>query len=243
MKLKSVLVGLILFTVLLGSVNFLISSDIFDISTILWERPETQYSEYYKSLQYQLDTKVEHVKGRPIWNVSIYDLEMDLKRISWIKSAHIYRQIPNKLVVQIEYKKIIANVVKDNSELQPIAGDSSFLEPAKISQGPAVPMLASEEFRKNKNLRFEAVSILSKLPEYGHLSQDTVSEVTWNGKKDFTLLLKDSLAKVRLSSDNTEIKVARVNKVLNYLDQNQIKSRVIDANFSKKVVVKLRNHD
>ncbi len=215
----------------------------FDITTILWERPEAQYSEYYKSLQYQLDEKIEHVKDQSIWNVSIYDLEMDLKNISWIKSAHIYRQIPNKLVVQLEYKKIIANLSKNNGELQPIASDSTLLEPAKISQSPAVPLLANEEFRKNDSLRFEVVSILSKLPGYGYLSQDTVSEVTWNGKKDFTLLLKNSLAKVRLNSDNTEIKVARVNKVLNYLDQNQIKSRVIDANFSKKVVVKLRNHD
>lgn len=243
MKLKSLLVGIVLIGVFLGCAKYLLSSDVFDITTISWEHPEGPYKEYYKSLQYQLDEKTEGLKGQAIWNISIYDLENNLKSLSWIEAVHVHRQLPNKLIIRLEHKKILANIMKNNSELQPIASDSTLLEPAKISKSPAVPFLSNEEFRKNENLRFEVVTILSKLPEFGPLSQDSVSEVHWDGKKEFTFLLRESLAKIKLSSENTEIKIARVSKVLNYLDQNQIKSRVIDANFSKKVVVKLRNHD
>ena len=38
-----------------------------------------------------------------------------------------------------------------------------------------------------------------------------------------------------------DLKVSRVEKVMSYLHNRNIKGRVIDARFSKKVVVRVRN--
>jgi hypothetical protein len=45
---------------------------------------------------------------------------------------------------------------------------------------------------------------------------------------------------VVLGEDSLNTKVERVAQVLNYLSAEQIKGRVIDASFSKKVLVRLR---
>ncbi len=247
MKIKSALrswfVGILFLGSCCGLIFYICKSEVFNVSQIEWELSDNNYPYYFKSLQGILDSTAQFAKGQSLWKVPIYDLEQNLEKLSWVESAHVTRHFPDKLVISLELRKIVASVFKSADEIQPIAQDGTLLQPAKITESPLVPVLTSSDFRKDSKLRFEIVGVLNKIPKEGLFSQDTISEIQIGKEKSFLFLLKSSKTKVSLNSDNTEIKVARVNKVLNYLDQNQIKGRVIDANFSKKVLVKPRNTD
>ncbi len=46
--------------------------------------------------------------------------------------------------------------------------------------------------------------------------------------------------RVKIGEDQVALKAARVSQVVDYLDAKQFDARVIDANLSKKVLVRLR---
>jgi cell division protein FtsQ len=46
--------------------------------------------------------------------------------------------------------------------------------------------------------------------------------------------------KIKLGEDQFAVKSARVSQVMDYLEKRDLKARVIDANLSKKVLVRLQ---
>ena len=83
--------------------------------------------------------------------------------------------------------------------------------------------------------------MLNEMPNEGLLSHESISEINVGKKEEIWLTHLQTKSWIKLGDENTAIKSARVAKVLEYLDHNNLKGRVIDADFSKKVLVKLRN--
>lgn len=243
LRIKSIIITIVFLIFCLISGRFLYESSLFNINEIEWSFNGNEYPLYTTSLQKSFDKSVDFVIGKSIWTVSIYEIEKKLIQLPCIKSVSINRRFPNKLTVTLELKKIVANVIVSPEKIQPVSDDGLLLESVKTTLSPTVPFLVNSEFKKNYELRYEVVNILNKIPHEGLLSLDTISSVEQGRDKTFWFSLKSNQTRVALNGESTEIKVARVNKVLNYLEQNQIKGRVIDANFSKKVLVKLRNHE
>jgi cell division protein FtsQ len=197
---------------------------------------------YLEILKPQIELKMQTRIGKSIWDIDIFTVEQDLESLPWVQNIVISRQFPNELFVEVEPKKIIANIMKTPSKVQPVAYDSSLLTDVEITKAPLVPILSGNAFSKSDDLRKKALDILRELPLEGTFSYNSVSEVYPFKNDEFQLLLKNSKALVVINTENVPLKAARISKVIDYMDPSEMKGRVIDSNFSKKVLVRPRNH-
>jgi len=207
--------------------------------------PEAHQASYTEFLKPQIEKKMKVNLGKSIWDIDIFELEKNLETLSWVKNVVISRQFPNELFVEVEPKIIVANIMKSPSKVQPVAYDSSLLTEVEITKAPLVPVLSHNIFSQRDDLRKKALQLLHELPREGTFSYNEISEVYpfMNGKNDeFQVLLKKSKALVLINSENVPLKAARISKVIDYMDPAEMKGRVIDSNFSKKVLVRPRNH-
>jgi cell division protein FtsQ len=69
-----------------------------------------------------------------------------------------------------------------------------------------------------------------------------VSEIGYDRKEGSWIKLLNSETRVNLGEEQFEIKSARISQVIEYLEGRNLKARVIDANLSKKVLVRLQQN-
>jgi cell division protein FtsQ len=97
-----------------------------------------------------------------------------------------------------------------------------------------VDLLASEKVREG------ALNVISSLPASGRMSAAQVAEIGFDRKEGYWIKLLNSETKVNFGDEQFEIKSARISQVIDYLESRNLKARVIDANLSKKVLVRLQ---
>ena len=227
-------------------VHALFKSSVFYLKTI--EYQFTESNSYIETLKPAVQNEFNHYVGTSLWNIDIFEIEKSLKRHAWIENISLSRILPNELVVQIEPKKVVADILKSPSRVQPIADDATVMEPVEITKSPPAPLLSHKSFSSNEALRKTALAFLKDLPEDGSFSRKNISEIipikkNSNQQNDlFKVLLKNSKAEVLINTENVTLKAARVSRVIDYLDDREMEDRIIDANFSKKVLVRPRNH-
>lgn len=214
--------------------------------TELSEQEQAAHSAYLEFLKPEIEKKVSKQIGKSLWELDIFAIEKDLEKFPWIKNVVITRQFPSDINIDIEPKKIVANIMKSPSKVQPVAYDSSLLSDVEITKAPSVPILSGNAFARSDDLRKKALDLLHELPREGAFSYDQVSEIypfRDDRKNDeFQVLMKNTKALVLINTENVPLKAARISRVIEYMDPAEMKGRVIDSNFSKKVLVRPRNH-
>src|SRR5690606_11022565 len=197
---------------------------------------------YIASLKPQVDLIFVPYKGKSLWDLDIEEIEKKISSLSWIKDVTVSRRFPNEISINISTKRILANILSSSTKVQPVAYDFKVLEGIEITRAPLVPILAGKAFSKNDDLRESALKLLKELPVEGAFSYDSISEVYPYRNDEFKILLKHPKAIVMINTENVPLKAARISKVIDYMDPREMKGRVIDSNFSKKVLVRPRNH-
>jgi cell division protein FtsQ len=248
MKKLSIYLGVFLGVVGLGffGAYSLYKSSVFHLKTIEYQFTET--NSYVNTLKPAIENELNEYVGKSLWNIDIFKLEKSLKTNAWIESVSLARIFPNELVVQIEPKKVAANILKSPSRVQPVAEDATVMESVEITKSPSAPLLSHRAFSTNDELRKTALAFLKELPDEGSFSRQNISEIipmkkNKNLQSDlFRVLLKNSKVEVLINTENVPLKAARVSRVIDYLGDREMEDRIIDANFSKKVLVRPRNH-
>lgn len=221
-----------------GSGYYLFHASFFNLSEIRVDYTST--SDYVVSLNERVLDSLEKYKAQSIWKIDLVNVENDLKNQSWIQEVRINRQLPSTLKVVIQPKIIIANLVRSPTKIIPVAEDSQLLPITTHAKAPDAPLLMGKEFLRNQSLRESALKLLKELPQEGALSTNNVSEILPK-KNEFEIHVKGSTASILMNTEDVPVKAARVSKVIEYLNERDLDGRVIDTNFSKKVLVKLRN--
>jgi cell division protein FtsQ len=103
-----------------------------------------------------------------------------------------------------------------------------------------VALLDGEQFEKNIEMRKKAIRLMSEVPADGKFSKRNISELRYDPKEGFWATLIQSGIRVKIGEENIPLKSARVAQVIEYMETRQLEARVIDANLSKKVLVRLR---
>lgn len=183
---------------------------------------------------------VRKFEGKSIWQIDIGSLKAALAKDEWVRDILISRSLPNALKVEVRAQIPIAVVVSAKGELLPVTAEGRLLGVLPAEVIPDAPLLRGESLVSNEGRRTRAIRFISELPERGPLSRKNVSEISWSEEEGFILTLMQPKTDVKFGDDKLSIKVLRVTQVLNYLSTNQLKSRVIDASFAKKVLVRLR---
>lgn len=197
----------------------------------------------FQRIKDTLDPQFKRFEGRYFWQVplrAVYELAAKDRRV---KTISIYREFPSRLRVEIEpYTPILAYLSTDG-RIYPIATDATLLPALPTADAPDLPLLRGEELKDEPALRETAIELYKRIPESGEFSKKQISEIFYSKKDGFKLFVTDNgtNSEVRMGDTDFGPKISRVQKVLSYLDSQNIKGRVIDARFSKKVVVRVRN--
>jgi cell division protein FtsQ len=201
----------------------------------------------FPAIKATLDKRLSYERGQFIWQVDIERVLGLVEQDRRVKDVKVARILPNSIRVRVVPHIAIANILGIRSDvLYPIARDGSVLPAVEASEAPDSPILRGENFLKNSQLRGRVIELLDAMPEAGAFSREEVSELYLDKNNDFLLTLKKTGTQVNIGHESFEpdffkTRAGRVNRVLNYLENQKMVGRVIDARYSKKVVVKLRN--
>lgn len=195
----------------------------------------------FERIKSSLTPQMKIYEGRLVWQLplrQVYDLVSKDKRV---KKVAVYREFPSKVRMEIEpHTPVLAYFARDG-RVYPVARDATLLPALLTFESPDLPILRGDELRDEPSLRELAIDLLSTIPEEGSFSRNLVSEILYNSKDGFKVFVTGASSEVKLGDTDFGPKISRVQKVLSYLESQNIKGRVIDARFSKKVVVRVRN--
>ncbi len=199
---------------------------------------------YAREYIQRLDAQFQKFNGQSLWSFSLQNISEVLRQQKWIKDFRISRSWPSSLEVQIEAFEI-SLLLTDSQKLnvglmRPVTVDGDILPEIDSRQAPSKALLKGDIFLKNLEKRKQAIDLLKSLPADGKMGVNSLSEINYNPKEGFWISMIQSDLKVKLGEDQFAMKSARVSQVMDYLEKKNLKARVIDANLSKKVLVRLQ---
>lgn len=213
----------------------------FNIKEIRLEEPENFSSQaYYKNLLGDLQEQLDSFYGKSMWSVNLGKVKKVLHDQNWVKTFQITKSWPNKLEISITPQDI-PFVLVQGEKFYPVNENAQMLKPVNSNLSPDGIVLVGSDFIKNEELRKKAIQVVNDIPGEGNFTRKNVAELGYREKDGFWLTLVESGLRVQLGVDDIEKKSNRIGQVVEYLQSNKFKARVIDANLSKKVLVKLRN--
>lgn len=226
---------------LTASVFYLNHNGFFNIQIVEVRADEATIGQelYLKPLLEKVKEDFSSLAGQSLWEADLPKVSRELKNREWVEGVHIKRVWPS--TVQITVRPHEVKLLYVNKEmLRPVIRDGRFLQKVKLTDMPDVPVLEGKEF-SDVEMRKKAVAVLESLPSTGSFSRNRISEIRHSNKEGFWVTLINTGTKVKLGEDHLSLKAQRVSQVVDYLNTHQFDARVIDANLSKKVLVRLRN--
>lgn len=193
-------------------------------------------------LNAQVEKALKSYQGISLWKVSLVDVQKKISVFPLLKNVQVQKSWPRTLEVNYRLPSLKAIHQMGDGKYRILTEDGHWIGPMKWSRLPRLPWLKGEWINKKSVTKEGVLSLLSKLPAKGPMAPDQISEIQFNDIDGFLVTLVKSAQQIRFGSDNFELKSLRVSQVLEYLQIRGLESRVIDANFSKKVLVRLRNH-
>jgi len=206
---------------------------------------------FIASKKTQLQLKLSSIKGISLWAAPLSQISKALSEEKWIEQFQISRAWPSSIVLEIVpdaiellviSQQVSLSVAGGATEMQPITKSGNVLEKIKSDSAPNAIITHEAAFIKNQKIREGAIRVISSLPKSGNMSAAQVSEIGYDKKEGYWIKLLKSETKVNFGEEQFEIKSARVTQVVNYLENRNLKARVIDANLSKKVLVRLQQN-
>ena len=198
----------------------------------------------------KLQKKLDAVKGVSLWKAPLGEISATLKAEKWIKNFQLSRMWPATIELTIEPDNVALLVlasnsaasINSNSVISPITRSGQVLPSVGSDNVPNAIVTYDDIFLKNEKVRNGAIGVIMALPEKGRMSAAQVSELGYDKKEGYWIKLLQSETKVNFGEEQFEIKSARISQVIEYLESRNLKARVIDANLSKKVLVRLQQN-
>lgn len=192
----------------------------------------------------ELSQKMENFKGMSLWGFPMRQAAAILKSESWVEDFQISRSWPSSLKIEI-HPQAVAFLIQSSESGQvssffsPVTQSGDILGKVDSKEVPNTIVAHDLIFLKSKKIREGALTLLKALPTQGRLHPSQVSELGYDKKEGYWIRLLQSEVKINLGEEQFEIKTARVAQVIDYLENRDLKARVIDANLSKKVLVRM----
>lgn len=214
------------------------------------DAPESQKN-FISAKVKELQIKLNSIKGISLWRAPLSQVSQSLKEEKWIKKFQISREWPSGIVLSVEPDQVAILVLSpeggavastEASTIRPITRTGKVLDKIKSNSSPNAIISHEPIFLVNDKVREGAVDIINSLPANGSMSAARVSEIGFDKKEGYWIKLLNSETKINFGDSQFEIKSARISQVIDYLESRNLKARVIDANLSKKVLVRLQQN-
>ncbi len=195
----------------------------------------------FQRIQASLRKQMHAYQGKYFWQVPLKSVLSTAYKDRRVKSAAVYREFPSKLRLEIEPHTPVLTFLSSDGRIYPVATDATLLPPLPITESPDLPFLRGEDLKDEPQLREKVIELFGLIPELGPLRKSSVSEIVYSKKDGLKIYISGTHAEIKVGDSDFGPKISRAQRVLAYLDSRNIKGRVIDARFSKKVVVRVRN--
>lgn len=227
--------------ILIGSIRRLEENGFFNLTDIEFEivNEDTNFDFLKKEMQ-ETESLLRVYQGQSLWNISIEKIEQVIEKKNWIKEYKLKRRWPHTLVFEVEPYELKFIYLNAQNELFPILSNAAILPKIDVRKAPDVPLLVGEYFKGNKNNIKSAIKMFDSLATEGRFSKRNISEIRYNQKQGYLLTLTQSGTLVQLGKEQFGIKSVRIAKVLDYLFMKNIDAKLLDADLSQKVIVKIK---
>lgn len=233
---------IILPSALAGTLYYLNENGFFNVTSVevVLEHPPLGQEHFLKPHVDELEKRLAKYQGISLWSVKLKNISKQVSALDWVESLNIKRSWPNTLSVRVRPHEVKLLFMAKGGDLVPIIKSGEFLQPVKAKQAPDVALLEGEAFLKKSELRKKAVDVIEQIPAEGSFSKKTISEIRYDAKEGFWMTMIKTGIRVKMGEDQMALKAKRVSQVVDYLETREFDARVIDANLSKKVLVRLR---
>ncbi len=224
-----------------GSLFWLNKNGFFNLEYIevLVDKVEIR-SHYLKPQAERIEKILQTARGESLWTLDLKKLRQEIQQFNWVEDVVLVRQWPATLRAKIIPYDVKMLLLTKKNEFMPIVKKGELLPAIDVKHLPDATILRGEAFQKNIELRREAVSLWEKIPTEGNFSRAQISEIFFKEKEGFWVSLVKSGVEVRIGQGDIKLKSSRIGRVLEYLQNNEFDARVIDADLSQKVLVRLR---
>jgi cell division protein FtsQ len=195
---------------------------------------------YLSPLVADVNRSISVFMGQPLFSLRLESVAKSVEALPWVQEVRVSLRWPAGLRLEIKSRDVFLLLAHKNGSMMPVTENGELLPPISANHVPAVALLQGEVFEKQKEKRAQAIQLIHSIPDVGNFSQKNISEIHYDDKEGFWVHLMGSGLRVNLGQDQMLTKSLRVSQVMNYLDEHQMDARVIDANLSKKVLVRLR---
>ncbi|MDW8190487.1 MAG: hypothetical protein RMK80_05900 [Pseudobdellovibrionaceae bacterium] len=231
--------------VLFFSLSFLKEGDFFKISQVDVTFHGGEYLEdLYPGLKAEFEEKTRRWLGKDLWQVDLFwsgispefwmdDVEM---RIMWPGRITLKVQVSEVLFIKKEGAKFIPFF--SNSEWGPPLGIKNLSEHWTIVEWE---QKTDDDDDDDDQERWIEVVSFFKNYLLKHPFSKSVKKIRYDREEGFILELMGGATSVLLGHQLSAERFDRVTQVITFLQLKKLEARVIDAEFDKKVLVKLRN--
>ncbi len=191
----------------------------------------------------------------PVNKVSLFDL--DLKAIEervlrepWVRHVHLQKRFPQTLAISVTFREPKALFQKKDGTLAYIDSDATIFSQVDLTVNSDLPFLSG--FKDDEEGPIAGALALLDAWEQSDLSKGAqVSSVSHDPELGYRALVTYPLQKqknqvartwVDLGQEidvDTEVQMARLGQVFNYLSSHQVSARQIRADIGKKIVVRI----
>ena len=229
---KSKLISILFFSLLITlGTYFFLSSDFFYLKEIVINNNDKLNKEYVNKL---LDVN----KEKNIFLYDLKDLEEKVNSSPYIKNCNIKRKIPNKLVLEIEEKKIIGTLFNEKSYCY-IDDKGNLIE--KIDDVDSKSIIINVNYSINKkNINFInndkeiLLSLISNLEDNNIIKQ--IKSIDIRDKSEINMKCKSGLTINFNKDDNIDKTIARLNEVLIDLQNKKQYYGNVDLTYNKYIL-------
>lgn len=213
----------------------------FDLDNIEITVENKAYQEQFqKPLVADLDSKMESFRGKSLWDLDLVEISKMISNLNWVENVYLSRSWPTRLNIRVVARDVKLVFVNKAGQMFPVVAEGQLLDGISSKQIPDVTLLHGDVFEKDKELRKRAVKLIEEIPDEGKFSRKNISEIRFDNKEGFWATLIETGIRVKIGEEQVPLRASRVSQVLEYMESRQIEARVIDANLSKKVLVRLR---
>lgn len=192
------------------------------------------------SLKPELAKLTSGLKGENIWKVGLSGVRAALLKHPWIREVELGRKFPSQIVTLIKLEPVALLYHDKKNRIFPILENSKKMPQIAATLAPVAPILRNNKILKDEEKLKMVLNLISEVPRIGPLKKENIESVDFSSVTGLSLkLIKEDLI-VHLGSTNIQTKALQVLRVTDYLQSQKQNARVIDASFTKKVLVRLR---
>ena len=197
--------------------------------------------QYLQPYLKEIDHYLENFRDQSLWQIDLKKISSSLESLHWVAGVSMSRGWPSTLSVHLLCKEVRAVWLSPNGKFFPVSEKGEILPAIEVKQMPDVMILRGENFEKKSDLRKTAMQVINEIPSDGSFSQKTISEIRFDSKDGFWMTLIRDGIQVKVGQEQIALKSARVSQVLDYMKSKNQDPVSIDANLSKKVLVRLKS--